>query len=222
MELPKSVLPSASSSLSSAPLTAVQQNFVTQLGISNSCLDQNNHALRYAFMKYQEYLHVHSIWKNKKSDATWAGGGKASDLKGIFASPSYFYSYYRLFEFIIAKYPDMVDWLENVDGNYDDQSSDEDIWGFAASGSDGYTITLLRKFLLDQGENVNAKGSKEVDVKVEVNKDKKGKNKGKEKMVLKSAETKGSKKKKDKGEKKAEKEGNSSKKAGTSKKKSKL
>ena len=116
----------------------------------------------------------------------------------------------------------MVDWLENVDGNYDDQSSDEDIWGFAASGSDGYTITSLWKFLLDQEEDVNAKGSKEVDVKVEVNKDKKGKNKGKEKIVLKSAETKGSKKKKDKGEKKAEKEGNSSKKAGTSKKKSKL
>ena len=163
-----------SPSAGSYAYNAAQLNFISQLNIGKQYLDCDNHALRYAYSKYKEFCCVKKIWNARKSSNTWTGGGKIADLMGIFASSSYFYSHYEMFE-MANKYSDMVKWLNDED---DCPSDDEEVWGFTIHA---YNFDVLRRFLIAQGETVkDAKKKKNKEVlKNEVSEE--SKSKGKEK-----------------------------------------
>jgi hypothetical protein len=143
-----------------------------QLEIEHFYLDRGNHTLRYAYAKYKEFCRANTMMKKMKDALTWKGAAKLADLKGIFASTSYFYSNYEPFKFV-EKYPALIDWLENTE----DRLSDEETWGFSA---DDYNLGSLHKFLRGQGEDL--KKSKD-DEKVEEVQKQFSKKKGKSKAV---------------------------------------
>ena len=136
--------------------TPVQQSMIKQLKIENIYLERKNHTLHYAYSKYKEFCHAyaHALMKDMQNTLTWKDPGKQVDLKGIFASSFYFYSNYKLFKFV-AKYPSLVDWLENTE----DCLSNDEIWGF----SEDYNLGSMQKFLHQQGELEKSKIDKETE-----------------------------------------------------------
>ena len=148
--------------------TPVQQSMIKQLEIENIYLERKNHTLRYAYSKYKEFCRAHALMKDMQNTLTWKGAGKQVDLKGIFASPSYFYSNYEPFKFV-AKYPSLIDWLENNE----DCLSDDEIWGF----SEDYNLGSVQKFLHQQGELEKSKLDEETEEVQKQTSKKKGKSK---------------------------------------------
>ena len=142
---------SASSELPSETktYTPVQKNFIAQLGIEQEYMECKEHGLWYAYSKYKEFVHIHQIWTAHANANTWFGGGKVEDLMEIFASTSYFYSHYKLFDHVIS-FPKVVQWLTEAD----DCPDDEDVWGFEMQL---YTFDSLKKFLREQGVGIKNK-----------------------------------------------------------------
>jgi hypothetical protein len=176
---------------------------ISRLQIEPQYLDPKNHSLVFAYAKYKTFLQASQRFAGLKDNQSWTGGGKKEDLMEIFASSSFFYSHYAKLFPLVENYPELVAWLENGD----DRPSAIDAWGFERAS---YTFTDLKKFLVNQGEDIdNKKGKHKDKKKLEEKEDKRtNKTKGKMKQVESSEEDEEPKKSKGKEKRKEKSKGN--------------
>ena len=150
--------------------------------------------LQVAYQKYKAFLVACSALDDMVAKKTWPMKRPSrTDLIEIFVGKSFFHSHYRPLFTRVAKYPEMVAWLEEKQC-----SVDVDVWGVK---KDSYTFSHLSAWL----DNGGRWESDDLDEEFKVMK----KGKGKEK----ERERRGKGKEKDLGEVRKHKKKESSKKA---------
>ena len=170
------------------------------LGIDAELSDRNRKGLKWCYKKYKAFNAAVQTMDQMCSQGKWPLGKKAghTELVEIFMSKSYWHSHIAKPFSIIARYPQMVAWLEKEDG--DNVSLDFEVWHVQKSE---YGFKELKEWLgndrtLDKAAKARMERTRE-------KKDKGKKSKGKEKEKEKE-KGKGKEKEEEEEEEKEEKE----------------
>ena len=168
------------------------------LGIEPELSDRSKKGLKWCYKKYKAFNAAVQTMDQLSSQGKWPLGKKAghTELVEIFVSKSYWHSHIAKPFSIIARYPQMVAWLEDED----DGPSDFEVWHAQKSeygfkelkewlGNEG-TLDKAAKGRLEKTREKKGKGKKEKEKEKGKGKEKekekgkgKGKGKGKEKEI---------------------------------------
>ena len=160
------------------------------LGIDPELSDRSKTGLKWCYEKYKGYNSAVQTMDQLSKQGKWPSAVKKpslTELVEIFMSKSYWHSYVVKPLGLVAPYPKMVAWLEDVG------SSDFEVWHVQKSE---YGFKELKEWLRNEGTlDKSAKGKLEKSEKDKRKREKgKGKGKGKETQVDESGKGKGKEK----------------------------
>lgn len=144
---------------------------MTILNIDRELSDRSKKGLKWCYEKYKAFNAAVQTMDKLSKQGEWPSGAKKpnhTELIEIFMSKSYWHSYVVKPFAVIARYPEMVAWLEG------ESLSDFEVWHLQKSE---YGFKELKEWLLNNG--TLDKVAKERLEKSERGKGKKGKGKGK-------------------------------------------
>lgn len=145
------------------------------LGIDSELTDRSKKGLRWCYKKYKAFNDSVQSMDQMTREGKWPSGIRKpghTELVEIFMSKSYWHSHVSKPFALIARYPQMVAWLED-----DESPSDFDVWHIQKSD---YGFKELKEWLKGDGTlDKAAKGR--LERSIEKGRGKKAKGKGKEK-----------------------------------------
>ena len=163
------------------------------LGIDSELTDCSKKGLRWCYKKYKAFNGVVQSMDQMTREGKWPLAIRRpghTELVEIFMSKSYWHSHVVKPFALIARYPQMVAWLED---DSDDSPSDFEVWHIQKSE---YGFKELKEWLKSNG-TLDKAAKARLERSIEKSKGKRGKGKGKEAEVDDGGKGKGKEKEKE-------------------------
>lgn len=172
----------------------MKSELAAALGIPPHLVGGADVSLQVAYAKYCAYLGACQTLDQLIADKSWTGKKPSkTDIVEIVVSKSFFHSHYKPLFSKVAKYPEMLAWLEGKE----DKLPDIEVWGVEKSvytfkdlefWMENYGTLAMDVKEMDKAKKQGKKGKKDKDDKEKKNKD--DKERKKKKVVKKNRSSK--------------------------------